>query len=153
MTAPPFQRFMDTHKHDVYRFLVALIGPDDADDCFQETFIAALGAYRSLKNDDNLKGWIFTIAHRKALDEIKSRRTRPAPTELTPDAADEEEAPPKWIWAIAGRLPDKQRMAIVYRYAAEMTFKEVAARMEISEVAARKNVSEGVKTMREALKR
>ena len=31
----------------MYRFLVATAGPDDADDAYQETWIAALRAYPS----------------------------------------------------------------------------------------------------------
>src|SRR5437660_1055956 len=38
---PPFQRLLDEHRNDVHRFLVASAGPDDVDDCFQETFTAA----------------------------------------------------------------------------------------------------------------
>ena len=39
---PPFQVLLDEHRVDVYRYLVATAGPTDADDVFQETFIAAL---------------------------------------------------------------------------------------------------------------
>ena len=41
---PPFQRVLDEHRDAVHRFLLAAAGPNDADDCFQETFIAALRA-------------------------------------------------------------------------------------------------------------
>ena len=42
---PPFQRFLEDHRDDVWRFLVAAVGRTDADDCFQETFMAAMRAY------------------------------------------------------------------------------------------------------------
>ena len=45
VTNPPFQRFLDAHREDVWRFLVAAVGRDAADDCFQETFMAAMRAY------------------------------------------------------------------------------------------------------------
>ncbi|MDQ4124829.1 MAG: RNA polymerase sigma factor, partial [Actinomycetota bacterium] len=93
---PPFQVLLDSYKDDVHRFLVGLVGPTDADDCFQETFLAALRAYPSLRNGLNLKAWLLTIAHRKAID--RARRTRPAapladaahrahPAPAEPDAA------------------------------------------------------------------
>ena len=47
VSLPPFQRLLDDHGRDVLRFLVAAAGPDEADDCFQETFLAALRAYPS----------------------------------------------------------------------------------------------------------
>src|SRR5881275_2066051 len=67
---PPFQRFLEDHRDDVWRFLVAAVGRTDADDCFQETFMAAMRAYPRLRAggpDHNLRAWVLTIAHRKAL--------------------------------------------------------------------------------------
>ena len=39
---PPFQELLDRHRGDVLGFLIASVGPVDAEDCFQETFLAAL---------------------------------------------------------------------------------------------------------------
>ena len=68
MMLPPFQRLLDEHRTDVYRFLVAAVGRQAADDCFQETFLSALRAYPHLRDANNLRGWLFTIATRKTLD-------------------------------------------------------------------------------------
>lgn len=75
---PPFQILLDSYKDDVHRFLTGLVGPVDADDCFQETFLAALRAYPALRNGDNLRSWLLTIAHRKAIDRARrpDRRDR-----------------------------------------------------------------------------
>src|SRR5216110_275854 len=74
---PPFQRFIDEHADDIHRFLVALVGRNDADDAFQETFIAALRAWPRLTTTDNLRGWAFTIARNKATDVHRRRARRP----------------------------------------------------------------------------
>ena len=71
---PPFDAFLEEHREVVYRFLVAAVGPDDADDCFQETFISALRAYGRLIDGSNLRGWVLTIAQRRALDAYRFRR-------------------------------------------------------------------------------
>ena len=42
---PPFQRFLEEHADVVYRFVVASVGRGEAEDLFQETFLAALRAY------------------------------------------------------------------------------------------------------------
>src|SRR5579884_2474442 len=76
---PPFQTLLDTHGRDVHRFLVASVGRLDADDCYQETWLAALRAYPALRDASNLRGWLFTIAHRKAIDHIRSRGRRATP--------------------------------------------------------------------------
>ncbi len=80
MSLPPFQRLLDDHSHDVHRFLVASVGRRDADDCYQETWVAALDAYPRLRHATNLRGWLFTIAARKATDahRRRSRETRAA---------------------------------------------------------------------------
>ena len=54
MGLPPFQTFLDDQRDTVFRFLVATVGPDDAEDCFQETFISALRAYPRLKANENM---------------------------------------------------------------------------------------------------
>ena len=63
----------------MYRFLVATAGPDEADDCFQETWIAALRAYPRLRRADNLRGWLLKIAQRKAIDAHRARGRRAVP--------------------------------------------------------------------------
>jgi methylated-DNA-[protein]-cysteine S-methyltransferase len=78
---PPFQRFLDTHRDAVWRFLVSSVGPVEAEDCFQETFIAALRAYPRLRADSNLRAWVLTIAHRKSLDAHRARARRAVPME------------------------------------------------------------------------
>ena len=85
---PPFQALLDEHRDDVYRFLVASLGRDEADDCFQETFISAMRAYPRLRDASNLRSWLFTIAHRKAIDAHRARTRRAVPVEEVPEQAD-----------------------------------------------------------------
>src|SRR4029077_8444010 len=74
---PPFQHLLDDFAGDVLRFLVAQVGMPDADDCFQETFIAALRSYPTLRDASNLRGWLLTIARRKAIDSRRAASRRP----------------------------------------------------------------------------
>src|SRR5438477_10992135 len=111
---PPFQRLLEDMAGDVHRFLVATAGPNDADDCFQETFLAALRAYPRLRPDSNLRGWVLTIAHRKAVDSHRARGRRARPQATLPEGAvgaevlDGEPA----LWAQVDDLPPKQRVAV-----------------------------------------
>src|SRR5207247_10623322 len=73
---PPFEDFMEEHRVIVYRFLMAAAGPAEADDCFQETFLSALRAYPTLREDSNLRAWVLTIATRKVIDMARARRFR-----------------------------------------------------------------------------
>jgi RNA polymerase sigma factor (sigma-70 family) len=132
------------------RFLVASVGPVDADDCFQETFLAALRAYPRLRDASNLKGWLLTIAHRKAIDLHRGgARRRALDARLPPAEAVANPEPDEAIWEPVRLLPPKQRAAVVYRYANDLPYAEIGRLLDCSEAAARRNVHEGLKTIRE----
>src|SRR5437773_1605481 len=76
---PTFPAFLEEHRRVVYRFLHAAVGPAEVDDCFQETFLAALKAYPNLRHGDNLRGWVLAIATRKAIDSGRARARRAVP--------------------------------------------------------------------------
>ena len=74
MPLPPFSAFLEREREVVYRVLVGLVGPDDADDCFQETFIKALRAYpRPAGRAATCAAWVLTIARRTAIDAARAR--------------------------------------------------------------------------------
>ena len=128
MTAPPpFSRFLEDHREAVYRFLLATVGPDEADDCFQETFIKALRAYPRLTSADNLRGWVLTIARRTAIDAARGRGRRPVPApDLEPPAPDgTPEAADAGLWAAVRGLPPRQRAAVTLRYVNDLSYAEI----------------------------
>lgn len=151
VSVPPFQVFLDETRDDVYRFLVSLVGRQDADDCFQETFVAALRAYPRLRDAGNLKGWALTIAHRKALDHFRSSRRRPEPVERVPEPAPvaSEDVP---VWDAVDGLPAKQRAAVVLRFKLGLPYREIAGVLGSSEAAARQNVREAKRRLGEVLR-
>jgi RNA polymerase sigma factor (sigma-70 family) len=156
VSLPPFQRFLDAHADDVLRFLVASVGRHDADDAFQETFISALRAYPRLRPDSNLRAWVLTIAHHKALDAHRARTRRPLPVAEVGDRPDP--APPAAITATGGdqwdrvrALPARQRAVLTLRYAADLTHAEIALALGCSEVAARRAAADGLKNLRKEL--
>jgi RNA polymerase sigma factor (sigma-70 family) len=151
VSLPPFQRFLEAHAPHVQRFLVASVGPVDADDCFQETFLSALRAYPRLRSDTNLRAWVLTIAHRKAIDAHRGRARRATPTEAVPDAgaASTSDGDPA-LWRAVRSLPPKQRDAVLLRYVNDLAHGEIGAALGCSEEAARQNVHEGVRKLREA---
>ena len=141
----------------MYRFLRALVGPNDVDDCFQETFLAALRAYPNLRSNENLRGWILTIAGRKAIDTSRSARRRPVPV---PDVV-QFEVPAhnghlelidtdEPLWKAVRRLPDRQRVALVNRVLLDRSYPELATEMGCSVQTARANVYQALKRLRAA---
>jgi RNA polymerase sigma factor (sigma-70 family) len=149
---PPFQTFLDSERDTVFRFLVATVGPDEAEDCFQETFISALRAYPRLKPDSNLRAWVLKIAHRKALDLFRARKRRPVPVEEVPERA--VMASPNGssdVWAVARDLPTRQREALLFRFAADLPYSDLAEALGCTEEAARQRVSEAVRNLRKVM--
>jgi RNA polymerase sigma factor (sigma-70 family) len=148
---PPFSRFLDDHREAVYRFLVATVGPDEADDCFQETFLKALRAYPRLTRADNLRGWVLTIARRTAIDAARGRARRPArAADLEPPAADGTPEPAdRDLWEAVRRLPPRQRAAVTLRYVNDLAYAEVGRVIGCSEEAARRSAFEGLRRLRE----
>jgi RNA polymerase sigma factor (sigma-70 family) len=148
---PPFQALLDEHRDDVYRFLVASLGRDEADDCFQETFISAMRAYPRLRDASNLRSWLFTIAHRKTIDAHRARARRAVPVEEVPEQADTGgvglNGEPE-LWRAVRGLPTKQRAAVLHRYVNDLAYADIGRVMGCSEDAARRSVHEGLKKLR-----
>ena len=152
---PPFQRFLDAHRDVVWRFLSSAVGPEEADDCFQETFIAALRGYPGLRADSNPRAWVLTIAHRKALDAHRGRSRRALPL-ADPAAVDARSqavphAPDEALWEAVHELPARQRSAVVLRYLADLPHRDIAAAIGCSEEAARRSLHEGLTTLRKVV--
>ena len=139
----------------MWRLLVSIVGPADAEDCFQETFIAALRAYPRLRPDSNLRSWVLTIAHRKALDvhRARARRALPVADVDAPDGRISAAAPmgESELWQAVGALPARQRSAVVLRYVGDLPHREIAAAIGCSEAAARRSLHEGLTKLRKVV--
>lgn len=146
---PPFERVLELHGPALLRFCADQAGPGRAEDCFQETMLAALRAYGELRDGGAVRAWLFSIAARKVIDARRAEaRTPGAEDELDPPAPEPPADGDPALWARVRRLPDKQRRAVALRYRGELTYREIGAVMETSEAAARRNVFEGLARLR-----
>ena len=146
---PPFQAFLDEHLEPVGAFLRGMVGPNDAEDCLQETFLAALRAYPRAE-PRNLRAWVLTIASRVAIDV--HRRTRP--TGELPEVAHEDARPAyEDLGELTDGLPAKERAAVVLRYGYDLTYDQIAAALDSSSEAARQAASSGVRRLRKETRR
>ena len=154
MTAlPPFQTVLDEHSAAVMAILQGAVGRDGAEDCFQETFLAALRAYPKLRDARNLRGWLLTIAHRKAIDFHRAHGRQPIPVSEVPEVPVEDgfAFPDERLWAAVGALPPKQRAAVALRYGSDLPHAEIGAALGCSPEAARRSLHEGLKRLRKEL--
>jgi RNA polymerase sigma factor (sigma-70 family) len=145
---------LDQHREPVLAFLRAMVGGDEAEDVFQETFIAALRAYPRM-DGRHPRAWVMTIARRKAIDHHRARARRPEPRGELPEipASATDSAADREIWAAVGELSPGQRAAVALRYAADLPYREIAAALDTSEEAARRRVADGLRQLRKILDR
>ena len=68
----PFEQIVADFGPMVLRVCRAVVGPDEAEDAWSETFLAALRAYPQLDEGANVEAWLVTIAHRKAIDATRA---------------------------------------------------------------------------------
>ena len=157
MTLPPFQVVLDEHGPAVLRLLRRLVGSTDAEDDWQETFIAALRAYPRLRPDSDVRAWLLTIAHRKAIDRFRARGRQPMPRDDLADSvvtSSDSYGDPHAdadLWAWVRMLLDKQRLVVGFRYGADMAYDDIAVRLDCTPAAARRSVFEGLRTLRRQL--
>jgi RNA polymerase sigma factor (sigma-70 family) len=149
---PPFQALVEAHAAVVARFLRGMVEADDVDDVLQETLLAALRAYPRF-DGANPRAWLLTIARNKAIDEYRSGGRRPERLsepdaepgrEMTVAAVDADSE----LWSAVARLPEKQRAAVVLRFAVDLRYREIGAAIGCSEAAARRSVHEAIKSLR-----
>lgn len=152
VSLPPFQTLVDEHAADLYRYLAATAGPHDGADAFQETMLAAMRAYPNLRSGENLRGWLFTIAHRKVIDGARSRARRGDPVGDPPETAHvDSDGFDTELWDAVSALPPKQRSAVVQRYVLDRPYAEIAEVIGSSEDAARQNVRAGLQRLRQVV--
>ena len=115
--------------------------------------MAALRAYTRLRDTSNLRSWLLTIAHNKAIDAHRARKRRAVPVEdiadeAAPAVALDGEAE---LWEAVRGLPTKQRASIIHRFVNDLPYVEIGRIVGCSEAAARQNVRAGLASLRGAL--
>jgi len=150
----PFEAVVARHGPLVLRVCRAVLGPGAADDAWSETFLAALRAYPALRPGSNVEAWLVTIAHRKALDQLRAAARRPVPAGDRPDRLDRasrDGVPGGWesdLWAALRALPPKQRMTVAYHHLAGLPYAEVAELVGGTPAAARRAAADGIAALR-----
>jgi RNA polymerase sigma factor (sigma-70 family) len=151
VTLPPFETVVAEHGAVVLRVCRAVLGPVDAEDAWSETFLAALRAYPRLRPGSDVRAWLVTIAHRKAIDGYRAKRRAPQPVERLPHepaVTDVHEMPDAELLAAVDALPDKQRQVVAYRYLADLSYAAISGIVGGSEAAARRSAADGIATLR-----
>ncbi len=147
----PFESIVEEHGARVLRVCRAVVGPIDADDAWSETFLAALTAYPRLASDSDIRAWLVTIAHRKAIDVIRARSRNAVPVGDVPEKPSTYGIPgahDNELWAAVAALPERQRHAVAYHYLGGLSHGETADIIGGSVESVRRASSDGVAALR-----
>lgn len=151
----PFDVAVRTHGATVLRVCRAVLGPGpDADDAWQETFLAALRAWPDLADVASPQAWLVRVAGRKAVDVLRARSRDPVPVEELPEVAQAPAAEADGravLWTAVAALPERQRLAIAYHYLGGLRHTETAELIGGTPEAVRRAAADGLKSLRVTL--
>ena len=139
-----------------------LHGAAEPDDLASETFIGVFTGLSGFSGDeDGLRGWVFTIAHRRLLDDWRRRSRRPQladdPGDLTTHVGGDVEddvlvrVGAQDVERLCGTLPADQRSVLLLRILADLTVEQVAAVMGRSVGSVKALQRRGLRTLRAGL--
>jgi RNA polymerase sigma factor (sigma-70 family) len=148
------------HHGEIYAYLVRMLrDPELAADLTQDAFVKAYKAYDSLEKDENARAWLYQIAHRVALDELRRRKiirmvpwtgeARGAAPSAERIALDLRLSGP--LERALAQIPERQRAALLLAELHDLTGLELAAAMGVSHVAARAILTRARESLRRAL--
>jgi RNA polymerase sigma factor (sigma-70 family) len=139
-----------------------LHGAAEPDDLASETFIGVFTGLSGFTGDEAaLRGWVFTIAHRRLVDDWRRRSRRPQiaddPGDLTAflggDVEDDALAGlgTEVVHRLCAELPDDQRSVLLLRILADLTIEQIAQAMGRSVGATKALQRRGLRTLRTRL--
>jgi RNA polymerase sigma-70 factor (ECF subfamily) len=148
------------HHGEIYAYLVRMVrDPELAADLTQDAFIKAYRAQGMLEKPENARAWLYQIAHRVALDDIRHRKV----IRMVPWSGESRGAAPSAEHAamelrLSGeleralaRIPERQRAALILAEIHDLTGLELAAVLGVSHVAARALLTRARESLRQAL--
>ena len=147
---------IEAHAPAIGRACMALLGSQsEAEDALQETLVAALDGLEAFRGEGTLRAWLLSVARRRCARRLEARsRERQVKQGLTqPDAepSAERTALARRARQLLDAIRPSEREALVLRFAAELSFRELGAACGIDEAAARKRVSRGLQRLRSLL--
>jgi RNA polymerase sigma factor (sigma-70 family) len=151
--APAFQEFFVTQRAAVLRLLVGMVGPVDAEDCFQETFLKALRAWPPPVQGRQLDAWVLTIAHRTAIDHLRAGGREHAVAAVPEQAVvdDLADLDAEELWRAVGALAPRQRASVALRTVLDYSHARSAEVLDCSEEAARRAYADGIAALRRTM--
>lgn len=108
-----FASFIAETSPEVFALCSRVLGPRDAEDALQETYLALWRSLASFRGDSSARTWLFVIARRTTYRLLRKRERWSALASAAPLRASEVPGETLEIEDAISRLPLDQRTAIV----------------------------------------
>jgi RNA polymerase sigma factor (sigma-70 family) len=139
-----------------------LHGAVEPDDLASETFIGVFTGLSGFSGDEGaLRAWVFTIAHRRLVDDWRRRSRRPQVVDDSDLLAEQfggdveddvlVRVGAETVQELCGGLPTDQRAVLLLRILADLTVEQVAQVMGRSEGSVKALQRRGLRTLRDRL--
>jgi RNA polymerase sigma-70 factor (ECF subfamily) len=148
------------HHGEIHAYLLRMVrDPELAADLTQDSFIKAYRNYATLEKPENARAWLYQIAHRVALDDIRRRKI----VRFLPWTGESRGAAPSAehlvmdvhlsgdLQRALAKIPDRQRAALLLAELHDLTGVELADALGVSHVAARALLTRARESLRRAL--
>jgi RNA polymerase sigma factor (sigma-70 family) len=119
-------------------YLRRYVGPDEAEDVLQRTFLDVWRSASRFRSGERFSAWLFTIAHRRAVDTLRARRHAVVDVESMRDLVGEDgrETVERYADAAEVRagldaLPEHEREVLLLAYFGGLSQREIAARLDV----------------------
>ncbi|MEO8252516.1 MAG: sigma-70 family RNA polymerase sigma factor [Chloroflexota bacterium] len=158
--AQAFEMLVEHFGPQIYRLAAAIVGPDDARDVAQETFIAAWRELPRLREPALFEPWLRRILVNRSRNVLRGRQRRPTTSLSQPGPADQLAGPGDFRDAADARqaldgafagLSADQRSVIALHYGAELSIREAAEAMGIGIGTAKSRLSAALRRLRIAV--
>jgi RNA polymerase sigma-70 factor, ECF subfamily len=148
------------HHGEIYAYLLRMVRDADlASDLAQDAFVKAYRNYDTLEKPENARAWLYQIAHRVALDELRRRKI----IRFIPWTGEHRGAAPSAehlamelrlsgdLSRALAKIPERQRAALLLAEVHDLTGLELASVLGVSHVAARALLTRARESLRQAL--
>ncbi len=155
-TGGELEKVMDRYQNMVYGLALARTGSAaDADDVFQEVFLAYFRTGKTFREEEHRKAWLLRTAvnmsrrvtgatYRKKVVPLEAGENIPAAPFRSPEE--------NQVWQAMQALPENYRLPIYLFYFEELSTDEIAKALSIRPGTARMRLSRGRDLLRELLK-
>jgi RNA polymerase sigma factor (sigma-70 family) len=145
--ARAFEALYLRYVKQVYRYLYSRIGSQaDAEDVTAQTFLSALESFGRYRHEGYFGAWLFSIARRKAVDYFRQAgHSQFLPDDLPaldPDLLQQAVRSERLreLQTLLLELTEDEQELLRLRYAAQLSFGEIAFLMERKEDALKKSL-------------